>query len=160
VTALADELAAIATRQERSAGIRQLVAVLPQLQAQLRVLRGYFAVDGGVPPYARYLRYVARVRQANESELDDWIASGREPLRATELKLQSGEVAAHKIAPRLADGSDSLRAAMVSAIDAWLVASERFAQQAFTRDGKQAFSELRSLRKELQTLKRRVDAAQ
>lgn len=144
-------LAQVATEAEREDGIRRLVAAGPELVANARVLRSFFAKDGAPSDYDGWLAATRRISRGSEIS----VGLGKpmavaEPIRTAELRRQIHATQLLLDARAAKAGvPGEVPAKIVAAIDAWIASVPTFQQEALKPDH-------RALRKQLEAFRNKT----
>jgi hypothetical protein len=142
---IAEVLAGVAASREREAAVRRLAEEKDNLAICAAVLRSYFVAPAGASaraPHANLVALAGAQVDSTQRLLRGPALRGAEPIRSYELER---ELEAHRRAIARRAGPGGVAPAMAAAIDAWLLALDRFAVEALSRDPKLLYERLADL---------------
>lgn len=135
-------LADVVVQAQREQGIRRLVAAGPDLVANGRVLREFFAGRGSSSPHARWVQFVQDQAEASAALIAPGTALARqEPIRSAELRRTIA-----RAQPALAGRRQATAEALVAQLDDWIAAVPVFQQEALQPDPRALQERIKTLR--------------
>jgi hypothetical protein len=149
----ADALASVASllvdtlaSAKRDEAVQQLIAATPDLTTIGQSLRSYFMLPPGAQkaPYANLVSVISSSASSVQTILESGPMRRAEPIRTAEL-LRELRTRQRLLARRAPDAANSVPAHVVTAIDAWLAALEKFSTDALKPDSKELIERLKAL---------------
>ncbi len=157
----ADALSSVATilvdvlaSAKRDEAVRQMVAATPDLTIVGQSLRAFFVQAPGAPsnapkaPYTNLVAVISSSASSTQPILESTPMRKAEPIRTAEL-LRELRTRQKLLARRAPDAPNSVPASVVAAIDAWLVALQKFSTDALKPDSRELIDRLKTLRTEI-----------
>ena len=164
LTKVVQLIADIVTEAKREAAIKRMVQEKDSLATTGRILKSYFVQNPQAPPararppYVNQAGLISDSFAGTERKLKSGAFQTAEPIRTVEL-LRASRGRQNVLAKRTASGPESVPGSVAAAIDAWLLALDRFTDDALKPDPKEFLDRIKELRAKIAAARDAIEAA-